>query len=178
MVPRCHLFAAVGQLSPKPRLQPAHKGGFPLPSPSFPELESGSGSSNDPERASDLHCGEAVGVCGSGEVSACLVKFSPWVFPQLWDTSRATSIPDIAPLRLLSCDEFGPAHAPGGGCPELLSQRRVKADGKESGLSGSGRILRFDFGGNKISSTKHVSELCIIYELFPGAGWIQKMDVP
>jgi len=38
--------------------------------------------------------GEAVGVHGSGEIFVRLVKFSPHVFPQTSDISRATSIPD------------------------------------------------------------------------------------
>lgn len=115
--------------------------------------------------------GEPVDVRGSGEVSAHLVKFSPWVFPHMSDISRATSIPDIPPFHLLSCDEFGPACVPGGGSPELLSRHRFNADGKESGLSGLGRILLSDFSGNKVSSTEHVSEL-YISKCFPGTGWI------
>lgn len=115
---------------------------------------------------------EAMGVHGSGKVSAHLVKFSPRVFPQMSDISRATSIPDIAPLCLLSHTEFGPGCAAGGGSPELLSWQRVNADGKESGLSGSGRILHLDFSGNKISSIEHVSELYIISKPFPVCGWI------
>ena len=171
MVSRCHLFPAVGQLSPKLRSKPGHKGGFLYLLPSQ-NLSWALVQAMTQKQPPTFTAGEAVDVRGSGEVSAHLVKCSPWVFPQMSDISRATSIPDIAPLCLLSRDEFGLACAPGCGSLELLSRCRIKADGKESGLSGSGRILRFDFSGNKIPSTEHVSELCIIYKPFPGAGWI------
>lgn len=77
----------------------------------------------------------AVDVRGAGEVSVHLVKFSPLLFPQMSGISRATSTPDIAPLRLLCHDESGPACVSSGGSLELLSWCRVKTDGKEPGLS-------------------------------------------
>lgn len=77
----------------------------------------------------------AVGVRGAGEVSVHLVKFSPLLFPQMSDISRATSTPDIAPLRLLCHDGSGPACVSSGGSLELLSWCRVKTDGKEPDLS-------------------------------------------
>lgn len=63
---------------------------------------------------------------------------------------------------------------PAGGSPELSSQHRVKADGKDSWLSGLGMILLFDSSGNKISSPEHVSELPINHKPFPGAGRCRK----
>lgn len=171
MVPRCHLFPAVEQLSPKPRPKPGHKGASlsVLPSQNLSWVLVQAMTQKQPPT---FTTGEAVDVCGSGEVYAHLVKFSPQVFPQMSDISRATSIPDIACLHLLSHDEFGSACVPICGSPEFPSWHEVKADGMESGLGGSGRILCFDFSGNKISSTEHGSEMYTTYKAFPRAEWI------
>lgn len=173
MVPRCHLFPAVEQLSPKPRPKPGHKGASlsVLPSQNLSWVLVQAMTQKQPPT---FTAGEAVDVRGSGEVSAHLVKFSPRVFPQMSDISRATSIPDIACLHLLSHDEFGPACVPICGSPEFPSWHKVEADGMESGLRGSGRILCFDFSGDKISSTKHGSEMYTMYKAFPRAGWYRK----
>lgn len=77
-VEELQLFPVVGKFCPKPKPNAANKGGFPVPSSSYPELESGPGSDNGPEMVPAVPAGrwQMVVAVGSSTGSGGFCSFS------------------------------------------------------------------------------------------------------